>query len=534
MESDAKNRNPMKNSPENLVSFGCCIPRRRNFLFKNSRSEKTRIPSNLVNSYAKISSPSLNVPRNVTIDSSSITSLKTGDDTVSTNYFLPGTHELSTRNNSRSVTSPSFQELSGTHFSEDTSSTEGKCRQSGTTLASISSKNPTSDGGSIQCKLNTVVILLVAPTLCRYQLVSVAYDTDTSTVGDIANLLTFQSPELELRQHEFNSLYRSSEDDTELLKKNLMKKYMVKKEEILVAVPKGWSSNVCCGYAKLLLELNEVEIYMNHLEKTVLEPEEGVVSIETNLQFDCIENPGELKPNCDAKPNTISGLVPWNVNTGVLREKVNDPKEVLIHHSGVFKFPSNALVPETISRQKVDEDNRKDLNDVTSYDSDDTASTLTMSSIDFTSKNDINVTICDELSSCSSFVSGLCENVLKIVVLVMEPITCHFELLLLEISDDTTVCGLIKEVKNAASKKLFENQNCVGLCRLDGRQMLNNVSLSVHDMDEGEVLVAVPEGLSALSSSLLAQSILRDPSMESIIVQLVNNMGRTNKKDNKK
>mmetsp|Transcript_5405 Transcript_5405/g.8000 ORF Transcript_5405/g.8000 Transcript_5405/m.8000 type:complete len:274 (+) Transcript_5405:3-824(+) len=111
-----------------------------------------------------------------------------------------------------------------------------------------------------------------------------------------------------------------------------------------------------------------------------------------------------------------------------------------------------------------------------------------------------------------------CPNVVTIVVLVMNPSTRRFELLQLEFNEETAlVGGVLAQVRAMVSKKLLKKQSYIGLCRLDGQELINCFNMKKYDIMEGEVLIAIPKGLGGPTCVQLAQPILEYPQIKAFV-----------------
>uniref|UniRef100_A0A7S1FUK9 Uncharacterized protein n=1 Tax=Corethron hystrix TaxID=216773 RepID=A0A7S1FUK9_9STRA len=494
-----------KKNFDNLVSLGCCFQMRRRSItdsFIKRSTEENKNPTKALETRVSIATTSHSTPK------------------INHVTFPTETRYAETMNSpcSRPM-SRCFQGRGEiTDSSHDVYIAEGRDRLSGTETTSLSSHDLTSDSDPLRFNMKSLVFLLVEPILRRYQLIQMAYNPDSSTVGDIVRFMTMHSTEFAFRKQKYVSLCRPFQEGVELLNCILVKKYLVEEDEILIAVPRGWSASACCKLAQPILDLNKVKSFMDRVEQ-LLGASKGK---GTDPVRDSSKNINESKAGYSLEPNALHVPMTWNSDSKV-------PKEVLIQYSAAANFPSHTHHLGSISLQLT-----HDLDDDISDESDDTASTLTMPTIDADSENDIKVSLCNEFSSCSSIFSGATDNLLKIIALVMEPVACHFELLLLQVNHETTVVGAIDQLRIVASKKLFGKQLYVGLCRIDGREILNNVPLATYGLDLGEVLVAIPKGLSALSCSLLAKPILRDSRMRTVLIKMTKSIRENIDKENKK
>jgi len=354
---------------------------------------------------------------------------------------------------------------------------------------------------STEEELRCVVVLLMEPVLRRFEILQLAFDPDSTLVGDIVDHVSNQATEAALRKQKYVGLCRPAEDGIEMQNSLLMKEYGIQLDEILVALPRGWSAEACCRLATPILKFNKVQEFAQRHTPT------GQVS--------------------KTETNAFGRMQHSMKKSGV--EELKEPfRPVLVGASDTFP-PKTQKVQNTISMNlAVDKPlkitsvgNSKFCNGLGNRGEHDDTSSLTMPSMDNVLtrgiKTDDRSLVENELLSAGSVTSISSASMSKVIILIMEPISCHFELLLLQFSRDATVSGVVSQVRSMASKKLFEKQNYIGLCRVDGKEMNNHLLMSKYDTAPGEVLIAIPKGLSGASCCLLAKPILRDPNMSSVL-----------------
>jgi len=345
-------------------------------------------------------------------------------------------------------------------------------------------------------ELRCVVVLLMEPVLRRFEILQLAFDPESTLVGDIVDHVSNQATEAALRKQKYVGLCRPAEKGIEMQNSLLIKKFEIQHDEILVALPRGWSAEACCRLATPILKFNKVQEFAQrhtptgNVSSTDAAPSNHIQKEGTKVGNEKLQEKAEPVPCISTKENESSIS---SKNTELIR--CSKPMNVPLHSS---PKPNENVLNE-----------RNELDDTSS---------ITMPSMEDARVigKEESLLKSSEVSS-ESVTSVSSPSMSKVIILIMEPISCHFELLLLQFSHDATVSGVVSQVRSMASKKLFEKQNYIGLCRVDGKEMNNHLLMSKYDTAPGEVLIAIPKGLSGASCSLLAKPILRDPNMSSVL-----------------
>eukprot|EP00588_Corethron_pennatum_P000201 CAMPEP_0194300290 /NCGR_PEP_ID=MMETSP0169-20130528/61177_1 /TAXON_ID=218684 /ORGANISM="Corethron pennatum, Strain L29A3" /LENGTH=836 /DNA_ID=CAMNT_0039050445 /DNA_START=126 /DNA_END=2636 /DNA_ORIENTATION=+ len=454
-----------KTHHDNLISVACCFPNMRKSKHVNAKESCSRENSTTEKSnqlQVKISTRHSISPRN-------------GSDSKITKQI----NIRAIKSFASSFLKPEAGLASKNFLAQDeivlpSSSNQGRDRVA--EMKSLSSRDLASD--SEVAHVSLLVLLIFEPILKKYQLIQISYDPNFSMVGDIVRFVTVHAPEFSFRKQNYVGLCRLAQSGMELLNCFLLKKYAIKENEVLVAVPRGWSAKACCKLATPILKLSDIKVFIDRLKLPVT-VSKNIATIEEN----------DLRTESNEMCEIEGSLLSKNKSTKKANKNIKKCK-----HTSALNFPSDAILPEQLSMSVLDEEKRQNGNDEKYLKSDDTASTITMPTMET-----------DSVNKCCN-----------IIVLVMEPISCNFMLLLLQLDCGTTASDLLGQVETA-SKKLFSKQMYVGLCQIDGREIAKNALLLAYGICAGGVLIAIPKGLGVASCSLLAKPIMRDPNLTGLI-----------------
>ena len=103
-----------------------------------------------------------------------------------------------------------------------------------------------------------VTILVMDPDTSKYEFILCYFDYHTSLVKDILNSITQSATYESLRKKTYLGLCRPDTGE-ELINFFMVKEYNIGKDEILVAIPQGYTRDQCITYSKALLKHNEDE-----------------------------------------------------------------------------------------------------------------------------------------------------------------------------------------------------------------------------------------------------------------------------------
>ncbi len=112
---------------------------------------------------------------------------------------------------------------------------------------------------------------------------------------------------------------------------------------------------------------------------------------------------------------------------------------------------------------------------------------------------------------------------LHLFVLLMDPTSRRFELLQLEFDANKATVGDIQhQIKNSATEKTLRDMVYDGVCDRTGVEMIASMKL-LRFCNGGDVVMAMPKGMTGKETAKLAKPILNDPKVEnmaSVLFQL--------------
>lgn len=121
------------------------------------------------------------------------------------------------------------------------------------------------------------------------------------------------------------------------------------------------------------------------------------------------------------------------------------------------------------------------------------------------------------LGSESEALLGLKRSMLKVVLLLMDPMTRRFELLQLEFdSEKALVSDVLAQIPLSVTEPSLRTQTFEGIVGKDGQEMTHH-QLLAEKVSGNEVLVAVPKGSNAKDCSRLARPILGDDKVVTMV-----------------
>lgn len=105
---------------------------------------------------------------------------------------------------------------------------------------------------------------------------------------------------------------------------------------------------------------------------------------------------------------------------------------------------------------------------------------------------------------------------LQIFVLLMDPTSRRFELLQLEFDANKATVGDIQhQIKHAATEKTLRDMVYEGVCDRTGIEMIASMKL-LRFCNGGDVVMAMPKGMTGKETAKLAKPILNDPKVENM------------------
>ena len=111
---------------------------------------------------------------------------------------------------------------------------------------------------------------------------------------------------------------------------------------------------------------------------------------------------------------------------------------------------------------------------------------------------------------------------LQIFVLLMDPTSRRFELLQLEFDANKATVGDIQhQIKNSATEKTLRDMVYDGVCDRMGVEMIASMKL-LRFCNGGDVVMAMPKGMTGKETAKLAKPILNDPKVEKMASVLSN------------
>lgn len=108
-------------------------------------------------------------------------------------------------------------------------------------------------------------------------------------------------------------------------------------------------------------------------------------------------------------------------------------------------------------------------------------------------------------------------EVVKVILLLMEPATRRFELLQLEFdSNKAVVSDVLAQIPKAVKEEVLRSQKYVGVCDRSGLELIKSLKLSEF-VNRNEVLIAIPEGSKSKEVARLARPILLDEKVSAML-----------------
>jgi hypothetical protein len=136
-------------------------------------------------------------------------------------------------------------------------------------------------------------------------------------------------------------------------------------------------------------------------------------------------------------------------------------------------------------------------------------------------KTDTDATILPEKSSGTDVGETIISNTVQIILLLMDPASRRFELLQLEFdAAKAIVQDLLSQIPSSATEKSVRDQKYDGICTIDGEEMTCSEKLrDFVEQNEGinSVVLAMPEGLSAMKCAKMGLAILADSSVAAMV-----------------
>jgi hypothetical protein len=106
---------------------------------------------------------------------------------------------------------------------------------------------------------------------------------------------------------------------------------------------------------------------------------------------------------------------------------------------------------------------------------------------------------------------------IQIVLLLLDPTSQRFELLQLEFDANRAIVNdVLSQVHPSATEEIFRSMNYAGVCNLEGTEMIGLMKLVLF-CRSNDVVIAIPDGMSAKDTAKLAELILFDPKVEEMV-----------------
>jgi hypothetical protein len=110
---------------------------------------------------------------------------------------------------------------------------------------------------------------------------------------------------------------------------------------------------------------------------------------------------------------------------------------------------------------------------------------------------------------------------IQIVLLLLDPTSQRFELLQLEFDANRAIVNdVLSQVHQSATEEIFRSMNYAGVCNLEGTEMIGLMKLVLF-CRSNDVVIAIPDGMSAKDTAKLAELILFDPKVEEMVSVLL-------------
>ena len=105
---------------------------------------------------------------------------------------------------------------------------------------------------------------------------------------------------------------------------------------------------------------------------------------------------------------------------------------------------------------------------------------------------------------------------IQVFVLLMDPTSRRFELLQLEFDANKATVGDIQhQIKHSATEKTLRDMVYDGVCDRTGVEMISSMKL-LRFCNGGDVVMAMPRGMTGKETAKLAKPILNDPKVENM------------------
>lgn len=105
---------------------------------------------------------------------------------------------------------------------------------------------------------------------------------------------------------------------------------------------------------------------------------------------------------------------------------------------------------------------------------------------------------------------------IQVFVLLMDPTSRRFELLQLEFDANKATVGDIQhQIKHSATEKTLRDMVYDGVCDRTGVEMISSMKL-LRFCNGGDVVMAMPKGMTGKETAKLAKPILNDPKVENM------------------
>lgn len=105
---------------------------------------------------------------------------------------------------------------------------------------------------------------------------------------------------------------------------------------------------------------------------------------------------------------------------------------------------------------------------------------------------------------------------IQVFVLLMDPTSRRFELLQLEFdANKATVGDIQNQIKHSATEKTLRDMVYDGVCDRTGVEMISSMKL-LRFCNGGDVVMAMPRGMTGKETAKLAKPILNDPKVENM------------------
>lgn len=115
---------------------------------------------------------------------------------------------------------------------------------------------------------------------------------------------------------------------------------------------------------------------------------------------------------------------------------------------------------------------------------------------------------------------------IQIVLLLLDPTSQRFELLQLEFDANRAIVNdVLSQVHPSATEGIFRSMNYAGVCNLEGTEMIGLMKLVLF-CRSNDVVIAIPDGMSAKDTAKLAELILFDPKVEEMVSGFIIHMHR--------